>query len=321
VIVPLPDGAPCGVVLGAGTHDITAWLAYTPPETERAALGGQQQCTAALLRVLHTAVDVLHGAQLSQQIQQPAGMVTHHVRLAVPSDATPSKVLRALCGADESADGWPPGEGNMRAVCLDATLRVLSTRNCVAHVALTAPAGSHAVPLVRILYAGSANTQSGATDAATSTLQAREALLLRTMQRWQGSGSPAMQRQSEARTDGRQLAQRDALRAKVMACQVRVCVCGVFTPCVATRLILLMSCRTCLMLRPGCAHKRCFLGHPNLRGWRRVRLLTPQLLRRTQTLCTATPLCVAAQMQMRWSAADAMTSEKRPVRKEPPTSY
>ena len=147
-------------------------------------------------------------------------------------------------------------------------------------------------------------------------LQAREALLLRTMQRWQGSGSPAMQQQSEARTDGRQLAQRDALRAKVMACQVRVCVCGVFTPCVATRLILLMSCRTCLMLRPGCAHKRCFLGHPNLRGWRRVRLLTPQLLRRTQTLCTATPLCVAAQMQMRWSAADAMTSEKRPVRKE-----
>ena len=37
-----------------------------------------------------------------------------------------------------------------------------------------------------------------------------------------------MQQQSEARTDGRQLAQRDALRAKVMACQVRVCVCGVF---------------------------------------------------------------------------------------------
>jgi len=169
VIVPLPDGAPCGVVLGAGTHDITAWLVYTPPATERAALGGQEQCTAVLLRVLHTAVDVLHGAQLSQQMQQPSAMVTHHVRLAVPSDATPSKVLRALCGADESADGWPSGEGNMRAVCLDVTLRVLSTRNCVAHVALTAPAGSHAVPLVRILYAGSANTQRGATDAATST--------------------------------------------------------------------------------------------------------------------------------------------------------
>ena len=159
VTIPLPDAAPCGVPLGAGTHDVTAWLVH-------AQLHCGQPPTA--LCVLQTTIDVMHAAQPEPHgrpasaangaaTAAAASRVVRSVRMSVPEQVTPGQCLRVACGAEESTAGaWPPGDGVVRAAVppLQAkhpgvAVRVLACRNGVAHLTLTAPSDTSMVPWVR----------------------------------------------------------------------------------------------------------------------------------------------------------------------------
>ena len=159
VVIPLPDPAPCGVPLGAGTHDVTAWLVHVEPQSGLA---------PTALCVLQTTIDVLHAAQpeppgrthgaAANGATAAASRVMRSVRMSVTEQMTPSRCLRVACGAEGSAGAWPPGDGVVRAAVPQqrdkhpgVAVRVLACRNGVAHLTLTAPSDTPVVPWVRHL--------------------------------------------------------------------------------------------------------------------------------------------------------------------------
>ena len=162
VTIPLPDAAPCGVPLGAGTHYVTAWLVHAQSHSG-------QPPTA--LCVMQTTIDVLHAAQLEPHgraasaangaaTAAAASRVVRSVHMSVPEQTTPGQCLRIACGAEESTAGaWPYGDGVVRAAVLPrlakhpgVAVRVLACRNGVAHLTLTAPSDTPVVPWVRCLF-------------------------------------------------------------------------------------------------------------------------------------------------------------------------